>query len=95
MEFKIPLSEIQTVEGQTAKLSCELSKSGVHTIWLKDGKQFTSDERCQIIVNGCFHELVIQNVTLEDEAEYTVQISETVSSKATLWVEGMLSSSNK
>jgi len=46
--------------------------------------------RCQVVVDGCVHRLTINNATLEDEAEYTVKLTDNVSTKATLWVEGTI-----
>ena len=85
----MPLKEVQTVEGQTVEMSCELSKPGQTVTWLKDGVELVPDDRCQVVVDGCQHRLTINNATLEDEAEYTVKLTDTVFSKATLWVEGM------
>lgn len=85
-----PLQEIQTVEEQTVSLSCEVSHPNLKAIWLKDGKEIQPDEHCEVIAQGCIHTLIVHNANLEDEAEYTVQISDTVMSKATLWVEGRL-----
>jgi len=87
-EFTVPLKEVQTVEGRTVEMSCELSRPGQKVTWLKDGLELVPDERCQVVVNGCLHRLTINNATLEDEAEYTVKLTDDISSKATLWVEG-------
>lgn len=83
-----PLQEVQTVEEQTASLTCEVSQPNLKAVWLKDGKEIQPDEHCEVIVQGCIHTLIVHNANLEDEAEYTIKISETVMSKATLWVEG-------
>lgn len=46
----------------------------------------------QVVVDGCWHRLVVSKAVLEDEAEYTVTIAKTSdTSKATLWVEGQCS----
>ena len=52
--------------------------------------QLASDEHCELLVEGCRYTMTIHHVTLEDEAEYTVKIDETILSKATLWVEGRI-----
>jgi len=85
----VPLKEVQSVEGQTVEMTCELSRPGQTVTWLKDGVELQPDERCAVVVDGCTHRLTIQNASLEDEAEYTVRLTDDVSSKATLWVEGM------
>lgn len=87
-EFTVPLKEVQSVEGQTVEMSCELSKPGQKVTWLKDGVELQPDDRCEVVVDGCVHRLTIRSATLEDEAEYTVKLTDDVSSKATLWVEG-------
>jgi len=87
-EFTVPLKEVQSVEGQTVEMTCELSRPGQQVTWLKDGVELVPDDRCAILVDGCQHRLIINNATLEDEAEYTVKLTDDVSSKATLWVEG-------
>ena len=89
-EFTVPLREVQSVEGQTVEMSCELSKPGQKVTWLKDGVELKPDDRCEVVVDGCVHRLTIHNATLEDEAEYTVKLTDDVSTKATLWVEGIL-----
>jgi len=88
VEFTVPLKEVQSVEGQTVEMTCELSRPGQQVTWLKDGVELVPDDRCAILVDGCQHRLIINNATLEDEAEYTVKLTDDVSSKATLWVEG-------
>ena len=69
-------------------MSCELSKPGQQVTWLKDGVELKPDDRCEVVVDGCVHRLTIRNATLEDEAEYTVKLTDDISTKATLWVEG-------
>lgn len=86
----IPLEETRTVEEQSVTLTCQVSKAGVKAIWLKDGKEIQSSDNCKIAVDGCTHTLLIQRLALDDEAEYTVKFSDSVSSKATLWVEGKI-----
>ena len=87
-EFTVPLKEVQSVEGQTVEMTCELSKPGQTVTWLKDGVELKPDDRCEVVVDGCVHRLTIRNATLEDEAEYTVKLTDDISTKATLWVEG-------
>lgn len=84
----MPLQEIRTVEGQTVTLSCQVSRPEAEVTWLKDDAALQPDERIQAVTDGCARLLTIHDATLEDEAEYTVQLSETVFTKATLWVEG-------
>ena len=87
-EFTLPLNEVQSVEGQTVEMACELSKPGQTVTWLKDGVELVPDDRCVVVVDGCQHRLTIHSATLEDEAEYTVKLTDDITSKATLWVEG-------
>ena len=87
-EFTVPLKEVQSVEGQTVEMTCELSKPGQKVTWLKDGVELQPSDHCELVVDGCVHRLTIRNTTLEDEAEYTVKLTDDITTKATLWVEG-------
>jgi len=87
-EFTVPLKEVQSVEGQAVEMTCELSKPGQTVTWLKDAVELKADDRVELVVDGCDHRMVIRNATLEDEAEYTVKLTDDVTTKATLWVEG-------
>ena len=69
-------------------LSCEISHADAKVTWLKDEADLPSNDRFQKLSEGKARRLKIRETTLEDEAEYTVLLSETVSTKATLWVEG-------
>lgn len=70
-----PLSErYNSVEGDTLTLVCEVNKPGVVAMWLKDGEQITITDGYEITVDGCRHILTIPDVTLDDEAEYTIMI---------------------
>ena len=89
-QFTVPLKEVQSVEGQTVEMSCELSKPDQKVTWLKDGVELKPDDHCDVVVDGCVHRLTIHNATLEDEAEYTVKLTDDVTTKATLWVEGTM-----
>ena len=84
--FKTPLKETQTTEGQTATLTCQLTRPSTVT-WLKDGNVLTPDESFDLTVDDVTHTLTIPVSTLADEAEYTVTVGDTTT-KAMLWVEG-------
>ena len=86
--FTVPLQEIKTVEGQTVTLSCEVSRANAEVAWLKDDAKLQIDDHLELVRVDRARRLTIHEATLEDEAEYTVALSETVVTKATLWVEG-------
>lgn len=58
--------------------------------WLKNGEEITPEDGYKITVDGKQHKLVIPDVTLDHEAEYTVVIDDK-SSSANLTVEGKFS----
>jgi Immunoglobulin I-set domain len=86
--FTVPLQEIKTIEGQTVTLACEVSRANAEVTWLKDDAELQIDDHLELVKVDRARHLTIHEATLEDEAEYTVALSETVATKATLWVEG-------
>ena len=87
--FTVPLADVRTVEGETVTLSCEVSRPNAEVRWLKDDAILHQDNRFQKTNDGCARRLTIHLATLEDEAEYTVQLTDAVFTKATLCVEGL------
>jgi len=69
-------------------LSCEVSRANADVTWLKDDAQLQIDNHLELVSVDRARRLTIHEATLEDEAEYTVALSDTVNTKATLWVEG-------
>ena len=76
-------------EGDTVTLEAEVSKPGVESAWFKDDLEILPDvdEKFDILVDGTKHALTIHDATVEDEAEYTIEVGDE-SSTAALLVEG-------
>jgi len=77
----------QIVElGDDALFECQLSKSNTVT-WLKDSEPITQSSKHDIIQDGTFHKMVVQNVEQSDIGEYTIKVGDVISG-VTLEVEG-------
>lgn len=87
VKIVVPLQETTTIEGDTVTLECEVNKPDIDGVWFKDNMELAPDEKFEPIVEGVIQALTIQNVELEDEAEYSIEVPGD-SSTATLWVEG-------
>ncbi len=77
------------MEGQTATITCELSRSNEEIQWFKEGKLLEISERVNIVHEGVMHHLIIQDVNVHDEAEYSAKVHENLVTTR-LVVEGML-----
>ena len=67
---------------------CELTKPNVPVKWLRDGEEMKPSDRLQISTNSYVQQLVIVDVTLDDEGSYE-SVAGDVSTKASLIVEGI------
>ncbi|XP_078286828.1 myosin binding protein Ca isoform X2 [Rhinoraja longicauda] len=56
---------------EQATFKCEVSDEKVTGRWLKNGVEVIANKRIHITHKGRFHKLVIDNITPEDEADYT------------------------
>ena len=86
--FTKKLSDMKVKEKEKATLSCELNKENVKVIWKKNGQELKSDNRVKIVVDSKVHQLIIENVTIEDKAEYSCVAAGDVSTSANIIVEG-------
>ena len=66
---------------------CELNKENVKVIWKKNGKELKSEKNVKIVADKKTHQLLIEDVTIEDGGEYSC-IAGDVSTSAKLTVEG-------
>ncbi|XP_053383021.1 uncharacterized protein LOC123539700 isoform X2 [Mercenaria mercenaria] len=66
-----PLSNKIVKIHETLTLECDITKSNVSVTWLKDGEPITPDSRTLISSNGGFHQLVVKDITVNDDAKYT------------------------
>ena len=85
--FTKKLSDVKVKEKEKATLSCEMNKENVKVIWKKNGQELKSDNRVKIVADSKVHQLIIENVTIEDKAEYSC-VSGDVSTTANIIVEG-------
>lgn len=93
--LELPISIVKPLRDRTALekhrviLECTASSARCCATWYKDGKEVVSSDRVEILDDGCSLKLVIQEVAVEDEGTYSVEVGEHTS-KAKLMVEGML-----
>ncbi|KAK3082923.1 hypothetical protein FSP39_009100 [Pinctada imbricata] len=85
-EVKRPLNDVNARENDNITLECEFTKPNSSVKWLKDGKEITPDDRVRFNVDGYIHQLLIDDVTLDDKAKYSCVCGD-VSTEATLSVE--------
>lgn len=71
MVFQKPLQNLQTEEGSTASLRCELSVSNTAVVWSKGGLELQADARREARQQGCVAELLLRDVRREDAGEYS------------------------
>ncbi|GAB1597544.1 hypothetical protein Ahia01_000030900, partial [Argonauta hians] len=82
-EFTKTLENIEVKEKEKTLLLCELSKKDAKVIWKKNGKEIQSDNHLKIVADMKVHQIIIENVTLEDIGEYSCVVGD-VSTSATL-----------
>ncbi|GAB1597547.1 hypothetical protein Ahia01_000031200 [Argonauta hians] len=87
-EFTKKLTNLKLKEKEKAVFICELSKENVKVTWKKKGKEIKSDNHLKIVADKKVHQIIIENVTLEDIGEYSC-VADDVSTSGTLSVEGM------
>lgn len=76
-------------EKEKAVLLCELSKENTKVTRKKNGKEIKSNNHLRIVADMKVHQVIIENVTLEDIGKYSCEMVG-VSTSATLSVEVML-----
>ncbi|XP_021434395.2 obscurin isoform X6 [Oncorhynchus mykiss] len=80
------LTDIQTIQRETASFEVELSHSNVEATWLKDGNQLKPNNHWRMSAKGCVHSLTISNLTLDDTGTFVLS-AENVKSSARLIVK--------
>lgn len=82
-----PLRDRTALEKHRVILECTVSSPRCDVTWYKEGEELESSEHMEIIEEGCYHKLVINQVALEDEGTYSIEVGEHTS-RAKLMVEG-------
>lgn len=70
-------------------LECTVSSPRCSATWYKGKEELVPSDRVEILADGCSLKLVIQQVAVEDEGTYTIEVGEHTC-KAKLMVEGKL-----
>ncbi|XP_076011355.1 obscurin-like protein 1a [Genypterus blacodes] len=81
-----PLRDRTALEKHRVILECTVSSPRCSAIWFKGKEELAPSDRVEILADDCSHKLVIQQVAVEDEGVYSVEIGEHTS-KAKLMVE--------
>lgn len=82
-----PLQDKTAVEKTRVLLDCTVSNPRCSIRWYKGCNVILPSERFEICSEGCYRKLIIQQVVLEDDGTYSVQVGEHTCS-AKLTVEG-------
>lgn len=89
VEITSPLKNIDALEKDTVTFSCELSKPNVaNGKWTFNGEEMSTREKTVIAIDSRTHTLVIDNVALEQQGQYSFSIGP-ASTEGTLFVGGM------
>ncbi|XP_068575863.1 obscurin-like protein 1a [Cebidichthys violaceus] len=81
-----PLRDRTALEKHRVILECTVSTPRSSAVWYKGSEELAPSDRVEILADGCSHKLVIQQVAVEDEGTYSVEVGEHTS-KAKLMVE--------
>lgn len=82
-----PLQDKTVLEKTRVILDCTVSNPRCSIRWYKGNNVILPSERFEICSEGCYRKLIIQQVALDDEGMYSVQVGEYTCS-AKLTVEG-------
>ncbi|XP_061686423.1 obscurin-like protein 1a [Syngnathoides biaculeatus] len=81
-----PLRDRTALEKHRVILECTVSSARCTATWYRGKERLVPSDRVDLVVDGCSHKLVIQEVELEDEGIYSIEVG-LHSSKAKLMVE--------
>ncbi|XP_068165521.1 obscurin-like protein 1a [Antennarius striatus] len=81
-----PLRDRTALEKHRVILECTVSSPRCSATWYKGKQELAPSDRMEILEDGCSFKLVIQQVVVEDEGTYSIQVGEHTS-KAKLLVE--------
>ncbi|XP_049340507.1 obscurin isoform X1 [Astyanax mexicanus] len=86
-----PLQDKTALEKTRVILDCTVSNPRCSIRWYKGSNVILPSERFEICSEGCYRKLVIQQVALEDEGTYSVQVGDyTCSAKLTVEAQSIL-----
>ena len=83
------MSSIEVKEKETATFTCETSTENTKVVWKKNGKEIKSNKRVKIVADLKVHQLIIEDVTIEDVGEYSCVVGD-VSTSASFTVKGKI-----
>ncbi|XP_034467642.1 obscurin-like protein 1a [Hippoglossus hippoglossus] len=81
-----PLRDRTALEKHRVILECTVSSPRCGAAWFRGREELVAGGRVEILADGCSHKLVIQQVVVEDEGTYSIQVGEHTS-EAKLLVE--------
>ncbi|XP_048094814.1 obscurin-like protein 1 isoform X1 [Alosa alosa] len=86
-----PLQDKIALEKSRVLLDCTVSNPRCSIRWYKGSNVVLPSERFEICSEGCYRKLVIQQVALEDEGTYSVQVGDySCSAKLTVEAQSLL-----
>ncbi|KAM4731326.1 obscurin-like protein 1 [Anableps anableps] len=86
-----PLQDTTALEKSRVILDCTVSNPRCSIRWYKGSNVILPSERFEICSEGCYRKLIIQQVALEDEGTYSVQVGDyTCSAKLTVEAQSLL-----
>ncbi|KAF0045868.1 hypothetical protein F2P81_002397 [Scophthalmus maximus] len=69
-----PLRDRTALEKHRVILECTVSSPRCDATWYKGRDELVPSDRVEIAVDGCCHKLVIQQVSVEDEGIYSIEV---------------------
>ncbi|XP_064925675.1 obscurin-like protein 1 isoform X2 [Columba livia] len=71
VSIRMPLTDVETFEKETATFHLELSHPGVPGVWTRDGIRVKPSGTCRISATGCGHSLTLEGLALQDSGTIT------------------------
>ena len=81
-EFSLKMKDTEAVEGKTASFDCEINSSPMTEVcFYKGSKEIHDGIKYKINNEGCSYKLVIYNVCLDDQEEFSVKAKNRIGSR--------------